>query len=64
MLTTCGKVFNWGQGDKEVKTQMNYYEPRNVFENIDSKEEFIQVAAGATHNAALTSNGELYTWGD
>ena len=43
---------------------MNYYEPRNVFENIDSKEEFIQVAAGATHNAALTSNGELYTWGD
>jgi alpha-tubulin suppressor-like RCC1 family protein len=64
VLTTCGKVFNWGQGDKEMKSQSNCSEPWNVFEFMEHPEDFIQVAAGQTHNAALTASGDVYTWGD
>jgi len=31
---------------------------------MENKDEFIMIAAGLTHNAAINSNGEIYTWGD
>ena len=47
-----------GHGDKKP-----FFIPKKVsfFDEIDSK--VIQIAAGMYHNAALTEDGTLYTWG-
>lgn len=47
-LTTCGKVFNWGTGDKDIKAGVSYHEPRNVFDmnQTENKDEFIMICAG------------------
>ena len=68
-LTTCGRVFSWGKGDREMSlSQNNYYEPMNLFDNKQFKNSsdlsFIQISWGPTHWAALTSSGVLYMWGD
>lgn len=63
-MTTCGKVFSWGTGDKDIKAGVSYHEPWNVFDLVDNKDEFIMICAGQTHNVALSSIGEVYTWGD
>jgi hypothetical protein len=33
-LTTCGRVFSWGKGDREMSLGLkDYYEPMNLFES-------------------------------
>ena len=67
-LTTCGRVFSWGKGDRDMKiSQEDYFVPMNLFENKHFKSfdlSFVQIAWGHTHCAALTSRGKLYMWGD
>lgn len=67
-LTTWGRVFSWGKGDRDMKVSQNdYYIPMNLFENKHFKSFdlwFVQIAWGFTHWAALTSAGKLYMWGD
>lgn len=67
-LTTWGRVFSWGKGDRDMKISQNdYYVPMNLFENKHFKSfdlSFVQIAWGHTHWAALTSRGKLYMWGD
>ena len=37
-LTTCGRVFSWGKGDRDMKVGQNdYHEPMNLFENKQFK---------------------------
>ena len=68
-LTTCGRVFSWGKGDREMSVSQNdYYNPLNLFDNKQFKNasdlSFIQISCGPTHCAALTASGVLYMWGD
>ncbi|CAI2368125.1 unnamed protein product [Moneuplotes crassus] len=68
-LTTCGRVFSWGKGDREMSlNQDDYYKPMNLFDSKQFKNSsdlsFVQIACGPTHCGALTSSGVLYMWGD
>eukprot|EP01117_Protostelium_nocturnum_P014345 TRINITY_DN5454_c0_g1_i1.p1 TRINITY_DN5454_c0_g1~~TRINITY_DN5454_c0_g1_i1.p1 ORF type:complete len:741 (-),score=267.59 TRINITY_DN5454_c0_g1_i1:243-2465(-) len=69
MLNSAGKVFSWGElkvrsmslalgrpncNNPEVPAQIST--PSTVL--------FTQIASGTNHCAALTAEGELYTWGD
>lgn len=67
-LSACGKVFTWGKGDRDMRASSNdYFDPIDPFDNQKFKKEelsFIEISAGVTHSAAVTSTGELYMWGD
>jgi len=68
-LTTWGKVFSWGKGDREMSSGLfDYFEPMNLFESKQFKGatdlSIVQISWGPTHWAALTSGGKLYMWGD
>lgn len=65
-LSKDGELFTWGNGSngqlghgdctsRHVPTRIKYFQGTDI--NI------IQVACGACHMAALSSNGELFTWG-
>jgi E3 ubiquitin-protein ligase HERC2 len=48
-LTTCGRVFSWGKGDREMSvSQSDYFEPKNLFENKQFKNSsdlsFVQIS--------------------
>ncbi|CAB0032033.1 unnamed protein product [Trichogramma brassicae] len=63
-LTQDGKVFSWGEGEDGKlghgnKTSID--KPR-LIEALKSKR-VRDIACGSGHSAAITSNGELYTWG-
>ena len=63
-LTVDGKVFSWGEGDDGKLghfSRMNCERPR-LIEALRSKR-VRDIAAGSSHSAAITSNGDLYTWG-
>ncbi|KAK7097783.1 E3 ubiquitin-protein ligase HERC2-like isoform X3 [Littorina saxatilis] len=63
-LTVDGKVFSWGEGDDGKlghSSRMNCETPR-LIEALKSKR-VRDIACGSSHSAAITSNGELYTWG-
>ncbi|KAI8508669.1 E3 ubiquitin-protein ligase herc2, partial [Branchiostoma belcheri] len=63
-LTVDGKVFSWGEGDDGKLghfSRMNCDKPR-LIEALKSKR-VRDIACGSSHSAAVTSNGELYTWG-
>lgn len=63
-LTQDGKVFSWGQGeDGELGhgTRATLDRPR-LIEAFRSKR-VRDLACGSAHSAAITSGGELYTWG-
>ncbi|XP_026277054.2 E3 ubiquitin-protein ligase HERC2 [Frankliniella occidentalis] len=63
-LTQDGKVFSWGQGeDGELGhgTRATLDRPR-LIEAFRSKR-IRDIACGSAHSAAITSGGELYTWG-
>ncbi|KAJ1527956.1 hypothetical protein ONE63_007889 [Megalurothrips usitatus] len=63
-LTQDGKVFSWGQGeDGELGhgTRVTLDRPR-IIEAFRSKR-VRDIACGSAHSAAITSGGELYTWG-
>ncbi|XP_072258440.1 E3 ubiquitin-protein ligase HERC2 [Pyxicephalus adspersus] len=63
-LTVDGKIFSWGEGDDGKLghfSRMNCDKPRLV-EALKSKR-IRDIACGSSHSAAITSSGELYTWG-
>ncbi|KAF4026258.1 hypothetical protein G4228_018565 [Cervus hanglu yarkandensis] len=63
-LTVDGKVFSWGEGDDGKLghfSRMNCDKPR-LIEALKTKR-IRDIACGSSHSAALTSSGELYTWG-
>lgn len=63
-LTTDGKVFSWGEGEdgKLGHGNMVTYERPKLVEALKSKR-IREIACGSSHSAAITSGGELYTWG-
>ncbi|XP_060526978.1 E3 ubiquitin-protein ligase HERC2 [Cylas formicarius] len=63
-LTLDGKVFSWGEGEDGKLghgNRLNLDKPKLV-EALKSKK-IRDVACGSSHSAAITSGGELYTWG-
>ncbi|CAB3375688.1 Hypothetical predicted protein [Cloeon dipterum] len=63
-LTLDGKVFSWGEGDDGKLghgNRLSYDKPKMI-EALRSKR-IRDIACGSSHSAAITSNGELYTWG-
>lgn len=63
-LTLGGKVFSWGEGDDGKLGHGNRLtlDKPKMIENLRSKR-IRDVACGSSHSAAITSSGELYTWG-
>ncbi|XP_015429351.1 PREDICTED: LOW QUALITY PROTEIN: E3 ubiquitin-protein ligase HERC2 [Dufourea novaeangliae] len=63
-LTQDGKVFSWGEGEDGKLGHGNCLsldKPR-LIEALKSKR-IRDIACGSGHSAAITSSGELYTWG-
>ncbi|KAL4692492.1 hypothetical protein H8959_016302 [Pygathrix nigripes] len=63
-LTVDGEVFSWGEGDDGKLghfSRMNCDKPR-LIEALKTKRIW-DIACGSSHSTALTSSGELYTWG-
>ncbi|XP_037077204.1 E3 ubiquitin-protein ligase HERC2-like [Pollicipes pollicipes] len=63
-LTADGKVFSWGEGDDGKLghgSRQSCFKPRQV-EALRSRR-IRDVSAGSSHSAAITSCGQLYTWG-
>ncbi|XP_017782153.1 PREDICTED: ultraviolet-B receptor UVR8 [Nicrophorus vespilloides] len=62
-LKSDGTVLTWGENKHGQlgldSAKANIFVPTEIF----SDESLEQVAAGWTHTAALTSSGEVYTWG-
>lgn len=63
-LTIDGKVFSWGEGSDGNLGHGNTLslEKPRMIEALKSKR-VRDIACGSSHSAAITSNGELYTWG-
>ncbi|GAB6021505.1 E3 ubiquitin-protein ligase herc2 [Chamberlinius hualienensis] len=63
-LTVDGKVFSWGEGDDGKLGHGNRFgcEIPKMIESLRSKR-IRDIACGSAHSAAISSNGELYTWG-
>ncbi|XP_073987726.1 E3 ubiquitin-protein ligase HERC2 isoform X1 [Rhodnius prolixus] len=63
-LTIDGKVFSWGEGNEGNLGHGNTQslEKPRMIEALKSKK-IRDIACGSSHSAAITSNGELYTWG-
>jgi chromosome segregation ATPase len=65
VLTQQGEVFSWGCGRDGQLGHGDWGSPRvpHLVKALQGKD-VIQVGCGEYHSAALTSSGELYTWGD
>ncbi|CAG7818352.1 unnamed protein product [Allacma fusca] len=63
-LTVDGKVFSWGEGDdgKLGHGNRSSYDKPKLIDTLKSKR-IRDIACGSSHSAAITSGGELYTWG-
>ncbi|XP_064637694.1 E3 ubiquitin-protein ligase HERC2-like isoform X2 [Lineus longissimus] len=63
-LSAEGEVYSWGEAEDGKLGHGNRSpcdRPR-VIEGLQGKD-VVDIAAGGAHSAALTANGELYTWG-
>ncbi|XP_072386929.1 E3 ubiquitin-protein ligase HERC2 [Diabrotica undecimpunctata] len=63
-LTLDGKVFSWGEGEDGKLghgNRLNLDKPRMI-EALRSKK-IRDIACGSSHSAAITSSGELFSWG-
>ncbi|KAK7864133.1 hypothetical protein R5R35_007650 [Gryllus longicercus] len=63
-LTLDGKVFSWGEGDDGKLghgNRLTLEKPR-LLRRLKAKR-VRDIACGSSHSAAITSAGELYTWG-
>lgn len=63
-LTLDGKIFSWGEGDDGKLghgNRLNLDKPRMI--DVLRNKRIRDIACGSSHSAAITSNGELYTWG-
>ncbi|XP_055600343.1 probable E3 ubiquitin-protein ligase HERC2 isoform X2 [Uranotaenia lowii] len=63
-LTLDGKVFSWGEGEDGKLGHGNRLtlEKPKLIESLRTKR-VRDIACGSSHSAAITSSGELYTWG-
>jgi RCC1 and BTB domain-containing protein len=64
VLTTDGEVFTWGRGDDGRLGHGDNgwkYVPR-IIQSLTGQV-VVQVTCGSYHTAAVTGNGDLYTWG-
>uniref|UniRef100_A0A182QWD0 HECT-type E3 ubiquitin transferase n=1 Tax=Anopheles farauti TaxID=69004 RepID=A0A182QWD0_9DIPT len=63
-LTLDGKVFSWGEGEDGKLGHGNRLtlEKPKLIETLRTKR-VRDIACGSSHSAAITSSGELYTWG-
>lgn len=63
-LTLDGKVFSWGEGEDGKLGHGNRLtmDKPKLIETLRSKR-VRDIACGSSHSAAITSSGELYTWG-
>lgn len=63
-LTMDGKVFSWGEGEDGKLghgNRLSLDKPRLV-ETLRSRK-IRDIACGSSHSAAISSSGELFTWG-
>lgn len=63
-LTLDGKVFSWGEGEDGKLghgNRLSLDRPK-LIESLKSKR-IRDIACGSSHSAAISSSGELYTWG-
>ncbi|XP_037935505.1 probable E3 ubiquitin-protein ligase HERC2 [Teleopsis dalmanni] len=63
-LTLDGKVFSWGEGEDGKLGHGNRLtlDKPKMIESLRPKK-IRDIACGSSHSAAITSAGELYTWG-
>jgi len=63
-LSSDGDVFSWGEGDdgKLGHDTKNSCDRPRVIEGLRGKD-IVDISCGGAHSAAITSTGELYTWG-
>ncbi|XP_049844846.1 E3 ubiquitin-protein ligase HERC2 [Schistocerca gregaria] len=63
-LTLDGKVFSWGEGEDGKLGHGNKLtlDKPHLIKRLKSKR-IRDIACGSSHSAAITSSGELYTWG-
>ena len=63
-LSSDGDVFSWGEGDdgKLGHDNKNSCDRPRVIEALRGKD-IEDISCGGAHSAAITSSGELYTWG-
>ncbi|XP_048589232.1 E3 ubiquitin-protein ligase HERC2 isoform X2 [Nematostella vectensis] len=63
-LTREGEVYSWGSGDggKLGHGDTSPREEPTLVTGLAGKQ-VIRISCGSTHSAAVTSEGELYTWG-
>ena len=65
-LTEDGRVFSWGDGDYgklghgNAATQKS---PKQILGPLSGKV-VVQISAGYRHSAAVTTDGQLFTWGE
>ena len=63
-LTDAGEVWTWGQGEGGRLghgDQMSVDKPKLVNALVGRK--VVSIAAGSSYSAAVTAEGELWTWG-
>lgn len=63
-ITLDGKIFSWGEGEDGKLGHGNRLtlEKPKLIDTLKTKR-IRDVACGSSHSAAITSQGELYTWG-
>ena len=63
-LTVDGRVFSWGEGEdgKLGHCSRQSVEKPRIVEALRNKK-VRDIACGSSHSAAITSSGELFTWG-
>ncbi|XP_071496413.1 E3 ubiquitin-protein ligase HERC2-like [Diadema antillarum] len=68
-LTADGEVYAWGNGEGGrlgLGNTSAQEDPTLIQAGLPSKtsgQHVVQIACGSTYSAAITSNGEVYTWG-
>ncbi|RWS12697.1 E3 ubiquitin-protein ligase HERC2-like protein [Dinothrombium tinctorium] len=64
ILTEKSNVFSWGYGDGGRLghgNELNYDQPKQIKSLVEKS--VTKIVVGNSYSAAITSNGELYTWG-
>lgn len=63
-ITLDGKIFSWGEGEDGKLGHGNRLtlEKPKMIESLKQKK-IRDIACGSAHSAAISSQGELYTWG-
>ncbi len=65
-VTEYGEVYTWGEGRfgrLGHGRENNQVEPKLVEDEQMKQRRIVQIACGGFHTAAISDNGELFTWG-